>query len=189
MTEIPEEALTAATRAFHNLDEAGWIAIGETARSFALKTMTRALTAALPHLRVQETPACICPPAQVWGSGGDLIDQDSDPECPVHAPHPRPVVDREAIVTAIVTKFHVLHPRIPDLGKGDCHCELLAQVAADAVLALLPTEEEIKAEIVHLIADGEAVTLCCGRTPFELPRTDRVTVDPSLARGCGGESL
>jgi len=41
-------------------------------------------------------------------------------------------------------------------------------------------------ETVHLIADGEAVTLCCGRTPFELPRTDRLTVDPSLAGGCGG---
>jgi hypothetical protein len=39
-------------------------------------------------------------------------------------------------------------------------------------------------EIVHLIADGEAVTSCCGRTPFELPRTDRITVDPSLAGGC-----
>lgn len=42
-------------------------------------------------------------------------------------------------------------------------------------------------EPVHLIADGEAVTSCCGRTPFELPRTDRLTVDPSLAGGCETE--
>lgn len=39
------------------------------------------------------------------------------------------------------------------------------------------------AETTHLIADGEAVTLCCGRTPFELPRTDRLTVDPTR-RNC-----
>ena len=36
-------------------------------------------------------------------------------------------------------------------------------------------------EVVHLIADGEAVTSCCGRTPFALPRTERLTVDPTLA--------
>ena len=28
--------------------------------------------------------ACTCPPAQIVGSGGDVIDQDSDPDCPVH---------------------------------------------------------------------------------------------------------
>lgn len=35
-------------------------------------------------------------------------------------------------------------------------------------------------EVVHVVADGEAVTSCCGRTPFELPRTERITVDPAL---------
>lgn len=40
-------------------------------------------------------------------------------------------------------------------------------------------------EPVHLIADGEAVTSCCGRTPFELPRTDRMTVDQALATCTG----
>lgn len=39
--------------------------------------------------------------------------------------------------------------------------------------------------VVHVIADGEAVTSCCGRTPFELPRTDRITTDPRLGIGCG----
>ena len=28
--------------------------------------------------------------------------------------------------------------------------------------------------------NGESVTLCCGRSPFELPRTDRMTLDPDL---------
>lgn len=32
--------------------------------------------------------------------------------------------------------------------------------------------------------EGEAVTLCCGRSPFELPRTDRLTLDASLVT-CG----
>jgi hypothetical protein len=32
----------------------------------------------------------------------------------------------------------------------------------------------------HCPHDGMLVTPCCGRTPFDLPRTDRVTVDPSL---------
>ncbi len=35
-------------------------------------------------------------------------------------------------------------------------------------------------ETIHFIADGDAVTSCCGRTPFELPRSDRITVDPAL---------
>ncbi len=34
---------------------------------------------------------------------------------------------------------------------------------------------------VHLVADGDGVTLCCGRTPFELPRTERVTSDAKEA--------
>lgn len=42
-------------------------------------------------------------------------------------------------------------------------------------------------EITHLIADGEVVTSCCGRTPFELPRTERLTVDQTL-RTCGGQT-
>lgn len=53
-----------------------------------------------------------------------------------------------------------------------------------ALGAALPYLAPAGAEAVHLIADGEAVTSCCGRTPFELPRTDRLTVDPKSARGC-----
>jgi hypothetical protein len=31
--------------------------------------------------------------------------------------------------------------------------------------------------VTHLIRDGEAVTDCCKKTPFELPRTDKLIVD------------
>lgn len=34
--------------------------------------------------------------------------------------------------------------------------------------------------IHHCPMPGEAVTLCCGRTPHELPRTDRMTVHTEL---------
>lgn len=34
-------------------------------------------------------------------------------------------------------------------------------------------------ETVHASPpDGSGITPCCGRTPFELPRTDRMTQDP-----------
>lgn len=36
-------------------------------------------------------------------------------------------------------------------------------------------------EITHQCPpDGRGFTPCCGKTPFELPRTDRMTLDPSL---------
>lgn len=33
--------------------------------------------------------------------------------------------------------------------------------------------------------EGERVTLCCGRSPFELPRTDRMTVEAALVTCTG----
>lgn len=36
-------------------------------------------------------------------------------------------------------------------------------------------------ETTHMCpAQGELVTSCCGRTPFELPRADRMTLDAQL---------
>lgn len=36
-------------------------------------------------------------------------------------------------------------------------------------------------EITHACPPGDAnLTPCCGRTPFELPRTDRITLDRTL---------
>lgn len=34
-----------------------------------------------------------------------------------------------------------------------------------------------KPEIVHIIRDGEAVTDCCKKTPFELSHADRIVVE------------
>jgi len=43
------------------------------------------------------------------------------------------------------------------------------------------TTEETMAEITHSCPpEGQYLTPCCGKTPFELPRTDRMTLDPSL---------
>ena len=37
-------------------------------------------------------------------------------------------------------------------------------------------------EVIHACPpDGSGLTPCCGRTPFELPRTDRMTTDPAEA--------
>ncbi|MER5875414.1 hypothetical protein ABT119_05735 [Streptomyces sp. NPDC001910] len=36
-------------------------------------------------------------------------------------------------------------------------------------------------ETIHACpTSGQAVTSCCGRTPFELPRMDRMSTDASL---------
>lgn len=41
-------------------------------------------------------------------------------------------------------------------------------------------------ETVHACPeDDDALTPCCGFSPFELPRTDRLTLDPELVT-CDG---
>lgn len=43
-------------------------------------------------------------------------------------------------------------------------------------------------ETTHACPPGDSgVTPCCGLTPFELPRTDRMTLDPALVN-CEGAS-
>lgn len=43
-------------------------------------------------------------------------------------------------------------------------------------------------EVTHLCPpDGMQTTPCCGETPFDLPRTDRMTLDPSLVT-CAAEA-
>jgi hypothetical protein len=35
-------------------------------------------------------------------------------------------------------------------------------------------------DVIHVCPpDGYATTPCCGKSPFDLPRTDRLTLDPS----------
>ena len=42
-------------------------------------------------------------------------------------------------------------------------------------------------EIVHgCPPDGSGLTPCCGQTPFELPRTDRMATDPGFVT-CTGQ--
>lgn len=46
------------------------------------------------------------------------------------------------------------------------------------------TEEQ---ETVHRCPPkGSGIMPCCDKTPFEVPRTDRMTVDPALVT-CGGQ--
>lgn len=35
--------------------------------------------------------------------------------------------------------------------------------------------------------DGSGIMPCCGRTPFEVPRTDRMTSDPALVTCTGAD--
>ena len=92
-------------------------------------------------------------------------------------------------MTAIVAKFHILHPRIPDLQKGGCHCELLAQIAADAILSLLPPASRPTDRSLPLgVFLGGARDLKAGRYD------DPITTRRRLARAArpedfGGESL
>ncbi len=42
--------------------------------------------------------------------------------------------------------------------------------------------------ITHLIGDGDATTWCCGKTPFELLQTDRISLDSALLTCLGMDS-
>lgn len=49
------------------------------------------------------------------------------------------------------------------------------------VAEALNEHEQIRREVTHACPIGDAVlTPCCNRTPFELPRTDRMTLNPAL---------
>lgn len=106
--EIPEEAVAAAAQAFYG----GAYLVPDGEMNDLLKQGARAaLAAALPHLRVQETPeaeridwsTCHC------GSNADghlmgycahcsSVRCDAYPGACNPTPHPRPVVDREALI-------------------------------------------------------------------------------------------
>lgn len=88
---------------------------------------------------------------------------------------------RSAAPTAKWLKFTIEDVQRELRGKDlACYCPLDRPCHGDVLL-------EVANETVHLIADGEAVTSCCGVTPFELPRTARITVDPTLAGGCASK--
>lgn len=48
-------------------------------------------------------------------------------------------------------------------------------------------DETIGDEITHACPpEGSGLTPCCGRSPFELPMTDRMTLEPELVNCRGG---
>lgn len=57
------------------------------------------------------------------------------------------------------------------------------------VLALVERDYRVgpREPLVHLATAGDGHVHCCGRTPFELPRTDLITMDPHGAT-CKGPS-
>ena len=152
MTEIPEEALTAAGQAL--ADEAG---LGNDCgfdAQWRRRTARFALAAALPHLRVQETPEASA--LDVIAAAVGSQDAHLTVDCDIHeplpriyaravaaaleangyritpaTPAPRPVVDRGAIWRALYDVWQNPKERPIDF----------ASEGADAILALLPTEE------------------------------------------------
>jgi len=68
-------------------------------------------------------------------------------------------------------------PLHADMGKrvGD-HVELTVTADAEPIKAHITAHTH---EVVHLAQNERGTMACCGRTPFELPRTDRMTFDPT----------
>lgn len=155
--EIPEEAVAAVAAVLND-----WFDVPVSAPAVSRE----ALTAALPHLRVQETPAadvsakvireheprpfgCACG-AQI----GDDIDRrwhlvnQAIRAAQAAAPAPRPVVDREALIRTFLETFEaggLWDGLEPEAYKIRWRTKW-ATTFADRVLALLPTEEDTKGE-------------------------------------------
>jgi hypothetical protein len=67
--------------------------------------------------------------------------------------------------------------------NSDCqNCAVELEVATKLRrMADEAQQPETQADAVHACPpDGSGITPCCGRTPFELPRTDRMSADPTL---------
>ena len=60
-------------------------------------------------------------------------------------------------------------------------------VPTDATIVSVNSASTVEVvEVVHHCPIGDAAgTACCGRSPFELPRGHRLTLDPALVT-CGG---
>jgi hypothetical protein len=65
--------------------------------------------------------------------------------------------------------------------------EISRALTASGEARLLYNPENV-AEVTHACPpdDGGGLMPCCGLTPFEVPRTDRMTLDPELVT-CGKE--
>jgi hypothetical protein len=64
---------------------------------------------------------------------------------------------------------------------NDMHKRAATAEAERDRLRRMADETPQPTEVVHACPpDGSGLTPCCGRTPFELPRTDRMTDDPDM---------
>jgi hypothetical protein len=176
--QIPEAAIKAAATA---LAKGGWSA------SLFEDYARLALAAALPHLRVQETPRWVTiedaddDSDEPWPSGLSPDNPFLTPQAEyihVHSngpdaadcttcepPHPRPVIDREALEDVLTRHWFVY---IGEEEGFDCGCNEhgtlpamptvteAASHLADMVLALLPTEEAPWEGIKSREPEGEA---------------------------------
>jgi hypothetical protein len=63
---------------------------------------------------------------------------------------------------------------------GDYARALATPPSADAAAYIRDRVAAETREVVHgCPPDGSGLTTCCGRTPFELPRVDRMSTDPA----------
>jgi hypothetical protein len=84
---------------------------------------------------------------------------------------------RERVKGPLHEALHALEPRIPNLDVGDCHCNLLAEVALDALMPmlaeaglLLPAGGETREELSWSHRDGSD----CATPDYCAPYTERV---------------
>jgi hypothetical protein len=90
-----------------------------------------------------------------------------------------PQADRAAILAEAIARVEDPEERAKTatgLGLGwESARDVLRRMAAEV------QQPETQADAVHACPpDGSGITPCCGRTPFELPRTDRMSADPTL---------
>lgn len=63
---------------------------------------------------------------------------------------------------------------------------VLGQLPASEESSVLSAETEDEIILTHKVVSGSATTACCNRTPFELPRGDKIEVLDINARYCDG---
>jgi acyl-CoA reductase-like NAD-dependent aldehyde dehydrogenase len=100
---------------------------------------------------------------------------------------PSAPADRAAVLT---DEAALIEAHCPDHGDADgvwmdCHCVVAEDMHRRAAelrrMADEAQQPEAQREVVHACPpDGSGLMPCCGRTPFELPRTDRMSADPTL---------
>jgi hypothetical protein len=141
-----------------------------------------------PDARILDTPAeardhfeTVHPEERLVGPGPwPLLANREQPDAVLPAPADRATVLREAAAAS-----HREADRLyEDLGQHAAQgarqvAAVLRRMAAEAA-ACRVAADTTPAEPVHACpVDGTGITGCCGRVPFELPRTDRMTRDPN----------